>query len=83
VIPLQKIRNLRSRLGLLLAVTALCVVGVAQSAMAAANADAVTAVGDASTTLSDTIKSAIPLILAVAAIMVVVGLAKKLVRKAG
>jgi hypothetical protein len=80
---MQKLRSLRSKIGLVVAVASFAVLGVVQSAMAAANADAVTAVTDSTTTLTDTIKAALPLILGVAAVMVVVGLAKKLLRKAG
>jgi hypothetical protein len=59
------------------------VVSFAANSFATANAAAVTAVTDSTTTLSDTISAALPLILGVTAIMVVIGLTKRLLRKAG
>jgi len=79
----KMLKRFRARAGFVLGLTALSVVGFAQSAFATANADSVTAVTDATTTLKDTITAALPLILGVAVIMVVLRLSKKLVNKAG
>ncbi len=63
----------------------LAVVGVmvmAQSAMAAADSAVGAGVQDATGTLKDTIVAAVPLILAVVVVWVVLGLGKRLVKKA-
>jgi hypothetical protein len=63
----------------------LAVVGVmvmAQSAMAAADPAVGGGVSDATGTLKDTIVAAVPLILAVVVVWVVLGLGKRLVKKA-
>lgn len=77
------LQNVRSRASF--AVTALFAAffGVVAAASAAADPDAITAVGSATTTLKDTIVSAMPLILGVAVVIVVLTLAKRLVKKAG
>jgi hypothetical protein len=67
----------------ILGLTALfCMAFVGQS-FAAADTDTVTAITSSTTTLKDTIEAALPLILGVTAVMVVVSLAKRLLRKAG
>jgi len=68
---------------MLLSLAALAVGVMAQNAFATANTDAVTAVTDATTSSKDTINAAIPLILGVAAVYLVLRIAKKLVAKAG
>jgi uncharacterized membrane protein YuzA (DUF378 family) len=75
--------KLRNRIGAIVGLAALMCVVVAQSAFAAANSDAVTAVTGATGTLEDTITAAMPLILGVAVVLVVLSLAKRLVKKAG
>jgi hypothetical protein len=74
----MKLSNLRS--SVMLAVVGVMV--MAQSAMAAADGAVGTGVSDATTTLKDTIIAAVPLILAVVVVWVVLGLGKRLVKKA-
>jgi len=71
----------RFRIALPLAVIGAIV--MAQSAFATADADVVSAVTGSTTTLEDTISAALPLILGVTALMVVIRLAKRLLRSAG
>ncbi len=80
---MSNLHNARQRASV--AVTALVVgfFGLVAAASAAADPDAITAVGSATTTLKDTIVSAMPLILGVAVVIVVLTLAKRLVKKAG
>ncbi len=80
---MSTIQNARTRASV--AVLTLCVgfFGLVGAASAAADPDAISAVGSATSTLKDTIVSAMPLILGVAVVIVVLTLAKRLVKKAG
>ena len=75
--------DLLHKLSTLAALATVFVFGIAGNAFAVANGAAVDGVTDATTTLKDTVVAAMPLILGVAVIIVVLTIAKRLVKKAG
>lgn len=75
--------DLLHKLSTLAALATVFVFGIAGQAFAAADPNATSAVSDATTTLKDTVVAAMPLILGVAVVLVVLTIAKRLVKKAG
>lgn len=75
--------KMKKRLSMAFGLAALFAMSLVGNVFAAADPDTVSAITSGTTTLKDTIQAGLPLILGVTVVWVVLGLAKRLVKKAG